>query len=250
MRRLSPGRSNALCAVVNADGEIEMEPAEMAKILLLHWADVCKERRVNDDLLDKWLAEDGGAGFSENECRTWHILRQHVEEAIKEAPNSTPGPDGVPFGAWKRLGTLGTDVLFRALLELTAEDRPADWQEFMGEDGATDGFNVSSMVFIPKAATTTTADGGKGFGPGDVRPINICNADNRILATAVRKAVEQKLTIKVAGEQRGFVGQRSLLSNLVDVDESMMRTALGGEEGAAIFSTSRRHFQAWHRSTS
>ncbi|MFM7980300.1 MAG: hypothetical protein ACKPKO_13390, partial [Candidatus Fonsibacter sp.] len=37
----------------------------------------------------------------------WGLTYQHVELVVKFSNNSSPGPDGIPYGAWRQLGHLG-----------------------------------------------------------------------------------------------------------------------------------------------
>ena len=71
--------------------------------------------------------------------------------------------------------------------------------------------------------------------PEDTRPLNIANTDNRLLSNAVRVRLEPILDKWISPMQQGFLPGRSLLSNVVDIDEGMMTTALCQEEGAALF---------------
>ncbi len=61
------------------------------------------------------------------------------------------------------------------------------------------------------------------------------NCDNRLLANAVRLRIEPIFGGWVSNMQRGFLPGRSVLSNVLDVDDGMMRTALHDEDGMAIF---------------
>ena len=56
-----------------------------------------------------------------------------IAEDLHSRPDSAPGPDGIPYKAWQRLGDLGCDVLFAAALALqdpqTLECLPEDFNE-------------------------------------------------------------------------------------------------------------------------
>ena len=80
--------------------------------------------------------------------------------------------------------------------------------------------------------------------PEDTRLLNITNSDNRLLANAVRLRMEPIPERWISPMQRGFVSGRSVLSNVIDVEEAMMHTALTEEEGAALFIALRRLFPA------
>ena len=61
------------------------------------------------------------------------------------------------------------------------------------------------------------------------------NSDNRLLASAVRLRLEAILGDVVSQEQQGFLGGRSLLRNVIDVEDAMRIAALRGNSPAAIF---------------
>ena len=64
--------------------------------------------------------------------------------------------------------------------------------------------------------------------------MNITNTSNRLLASAVRLTVEPVLAPHITDRQRGFLPGRSMIANIVDVDEAMLETAIE-EEGAYTF---------------
>ena len=69
------------------------------------------------------------------------LTRKSIEKAVRRASRSSPGPDGIPYAAWKRLGKVGTDILFEAA-------------ELLGKESIDEiddhSFNIGDMVFLPK----------------------------------------------------------------------------------------------------
>ena len=61
------------------------------------------------------------------------------------------------------------------------------------------------------------------------------NTDNRLLANAARLRLEPILAGWVSEMQRGFVGGRSILANVLDVNCAMQQAALEVEEGMGVF---------------
>ena len=55
--------------------------------------------------------------------------------------------------------------------------------------------------------------------------MNVTNCDNRLLASAVRWVLEPAIGPKITISQRGFLQGRSMLANLVDVDEGLVHAA-------------------------
>ena len=66
------------------------------------------------------------------------------EKAIKLTSNSSPGPGGICFAAWRALGPLGHGILRDALLAMAADDGP------QGMFSEYDTFNESLFFFLLK----------------------------------------------------------------------------------------------------
>ena len=95
-------------------------------------------------------------------------------------------------------------------------------------------FNASLLFFLPKKASGTLEDGTVFYDADSVRPLNVTNADNRLLASAVRLLIEPFVASRISPSQRGFIAGRSMLANLIDIDESMAFNAITEESAAAL----------------
>ena len=95
-------------------------------------------------------------------------------------------------------------------------------------------FNRSLMFFQPKKHCGLTEGGTQVFTTDCVRPLNVANTDNRLIANAVRARVEIFLGNQAARLQRGFLPGRSVLANLVDIDARMREEALGAVQAGAV----------------
>ena len=128
LRRLRPGRPGIVSAVQLQDGRVSTNPEDMAQVLRAHWSDVFGARRCDTALLSTWLAEELPAPPPGEPHRDmppvtdprWQLRRSDVEEALRQAPSSAPGPDGLPYSAWQALGALGVDVLWAVAGTLAA----------------------------------------------------------------------------------------------------------------------------------
>ena len=60
------------------------------------------------------------------------------------------------------------------------------------------------------------------------------NTDNRILASAMRLAWEPTFNKWVSRLQRGFLKGRSMLANLLDIDEAAMTVSLKEKHGGLV----------------
>ena len=107
-------------------------------------------------------------------------------------------------------------------------------------------FNHSTMVFLPKTPVPGSPSDSPVFYPSAVRPLNISNADNRILASAVRIAVEPRLGPLITNRQRGFIQGRSMIANLLDVEEGMYTAAATGSGGLSFFLILKPPSRPWN----
>ncbi len=87
-------------------------------------------------------------------CRptaSWHLRRVDVRNAVRMSGSSAPGPDGIPYRAWRRLGPLGIDVLFAAVQTLGQDDAlPLLLEAWPADSNHNTGFNEATMVSAPK----------------------------------------------------------------------------------------------------
>ena len=86
-------------------------------------------------------------------------------------------------------------------------------------------FNESLLFFRHKKAVDQV-NGLDVYELGGARPLNVTNTDNRLIASALRLAIKPTLGGLITEDQRGFIGGRSMIANLVDVDDFCFRYAM------------------------
>jgi hypothetical protein len=212
LRRLRPGATTAVAALRCGDGRMVSDAAGIAAELRRHWCEVFAERRVDEPALSTWLseAEDIDGAFSTLAADAWTARREEVARAVKSAPATMPGPDGIPFVAWKRLGHLAVDTLTAAAAVLGQEDAREVLVVAMELDvSTTHDFNVGSMVFLPKKPAGNDPLFGDYYTAADMRPLTIVNTDNRLITNAYRLRAEPALAAWISDMQRGFLSDRS-----------------------------------------
>ena len=218
LRRLAPGRSAALGAIRTTTGRVVTSSQEMGTALRMHWRGIFKRRRHHAGLLQTWLKDE----FGDMRVPHWQVTRADLRKAIQMAPTTSPGPDGMPPRAWKAAGCLAEEVLWDALQVLQDPTRHTE------VDTEWASLNESTMVFLPKLEEGQIGDA------SEVRPLNISNGENRILANAVRYGMERVMQDWVSGMQRGFLPGRSMILNVIDVEHGMQVASLRGDDGAAF----------------
>ena len=243
LKRVAPGRSSALAAVLEPDGELRTDGPGMAASLKRHWRGTFSARRLDRHRRLEWFRDDAArvGGLFGAVCplladaAAWRLRRSDVRKAVSLTSSSSPGPDGIPYSAWKRLGPLAVDVLFSAAEELSTEHgRDSLLTAFPADENGDTSFNEAVMVFIPKKVAHEV-NGIRCHKPDEVRPLSIVNTDNRLMANAVRLRVEPLLAQAISPEQRGFLPGRSLLQNVVEVDGEMRAASLQSERPGAVF---------------
>ena len=88
------------------------------------------------------------------------------------------------------------------------------------------GFNAGILCLLPKKPAGVCPELGEFFDPSDTRPLCIVNAENRLLANAVRYKAEPTMANFIRKHQKGFLPGRSMLENVVDVEEAMLESSL------------------------
>jgi hypothetical protein len=78
-------------------------------------------------------------------------------------------------------------------------------------------FNFASLTLLAKKPSHEV-DGVKWYLPKDTRPISVINTDNRIIANLYRQVLSRFADKMCRSEQQGFLSNRWLLQNVVDVD--------------------------------
>ena len=54
--------------------------------------------------------------------KDWKVRRKDVRRAIQCSGDSAPGPDGIPYCAWRSLGDIGIDILWSVAHALESGD--------------------------------------------------------------------------------------------------------------------------------
>ena len=127
-------------------------------------------------------------------------------------------------------------LLYDVAVALQSDDASRLLQEMHGDDLPAEGhdFNLGLLICLGKKPHSQDPDHGPVFQAANTCPLSIVNTDNRILANAARLRWERILNPWISPQQQGFLGNRSILKNLLDIDYAAMVTALTSDQGALI----------------
>ena len=170
------------------------------------------------------------------DTNAWEVTHKDIQQALDISSNTRPGPDGIPYGAWRALGNLAIDILHGVATTLSNPDSDSMLRQAYHDEAAENehNYNLSSLICLPKKPSGCDEEVGEYYSPGNTRPLSIVNTDNRLVANAARLHWEQTLVNWVSSNQQGFLPGRSLLSNLITLDSAAMETALRCPDGAIV----------------
>jgi len=190
---------------------------DKANCLNKHWGSVFQHKQVCQQSQERIL-EGYRTEFPQID---WKLNRSYLEHIIRHPKKSAPGPDGIPFSAFSAVADLATDILWLCARDLLEGGVPPP------------EFNHSTLVLLPKKPSVCS-DGIQWFAPKDTRPLSIANADNRLISNVFREVLTRFADKTCRKEQRGFLSNRFLLENVVDVDFESRRMYLRGGHGGLV----------------
>ena len=260
LRRLAPGGSCSLRALRIQDpsdtgdgppeGRVSTKASDIAAELVRHWGKVFGDAPIDMAALTRWLAQalhpPGSRPRADDSL--WAIRKKDVSRAIRCSGNSLPGPDRIPYVAWRKLGPLATDVLFDAARAMARSDFQVRIRE--AYEAETDGdhpFNLALLVCLPKKPVGQDPLLGDIYDAAGTRPLAIVDTANRILANAYRYRWEPTLAAWISPSQRGFLPGRSILANVLDIEEAAAHYSVTEEDPAILLFDFAAAFPSVHQ---
>ena len=150
-----------------------------------------------------------------------------VQKAIHMAPATSPGPDGVPFSAFKACLELASPILLEVC-------------KFLGVkrgDAAMGNFNEAILFLLPKKDTLEV---------DDTRPISVNNAGNRIVARTLFLAVAGASQKLIGDYQRMFLPGRKMTDHLHDLNASYYSKVQDNLDYFILFADNAKAFDSIH----
>ena len=147
------------------------------------WSGVWAPRasRPPDSLRESFLS---GYSKSVNQSLLSAPTLADILFAVKSSNNSSPGPDGIPFSAWRAAPDLASPLLLSVLNKICQGQSPPP------------GFNFGLLFLLPKKASGLVSD---------TRPISVTNTDNRLLASTIAHLIMPAVSALVDPAQKGFL---------------------------------------------
>jgi len=212
------------CDAVTGDYLVR-SPDEQAKVLAIIWGKVFGRAHHGTSAdIDAFLADYALRAIWEWDCPPPTI--DMVTAYLKSLANCSPGRDGIINAAWKHGGPHVAKYIGDLLeAHINIKTRPAD-------------INDGLFIFIPKAACEINENEQSCIArPLELRPLTLKNGDNKAVAGVINWAITPAVKAFASKIQRGFVKDRQLVQNVVDLDFESRASALryGARSGSAKF---------------
>ena len=128
------GKGGSIGAIRHRNGIFLTDPGDMAATLRGRWGETFAAKCIDKQRLQNWLEEDAAArsreGPSHDHLKALKVRNRDGKKVLKLSNNSAPGPDGIPYGAWRGLGDLAVSAIHDASLDLSGDND----QELMQRD--------------------------------------------------------------------------------------------------------------------
>ena len=210
-----------------------MDDQAIANGLAYYWGDVFSGGDINTATLNTWLQEDTCIDLS---TAHWNVTLDNIKGAIKYSNNSSPGPDGASYSAYRGIAEAQSMVLAAAeAMQQHDVLPPLD-------------FNLANMSCLPKKPVSKLENGTDLYTGDATRPLSVGNTDNRLLAASYILAMEPIYAPSVSAAQRGFLKGRSMIANILDLECLTRTTSLENERPALVLYDafpSVNHFFMW-----
>ena len=156
--------------------------SEKSKLCATFWGRVWEKRPTLDPKISSRFLQQYHKQIDPTLLQ--QLTLEDILYAIKNANDSTPGPDGIPFSAWKAAPDLAAPILLNAFNAMSKRHK------------APDEFNHGLLFLLPKKLSGLIED---------TRPLSVTNTDNRIIASAVANVIMPAVKKLVSPCQKGFL---------------------------------------------
>ena len=138
----------------------------------------------------------------------WSIDQTEFDELIDMRKDSAPGSDGIPHGAYRCAGELGSRFLLNAY-------------KYLLEGGTVPAhFAVSRTVFIPK--TSDIDDNGRIIrSPDALRSLTLCNCDCELLTSAICRGLHWH-TMRCLHPSQRCISSRQVTDNIFEIETAAL----------------------------
>ena len=183
------------------------DPNIMAEITKKFWGKLFLKQRLKYKKIGRVIRRNYGS--RQIEIPPLVIDKTMVAKTIIGMGKTAPGPDNIPFKAYKVVVEEASEVLYYVIKALMAGKTPPY------------KFNHSIFHLLPKKGTGYIED---------TRPLSVSNTYNRIIAATIKTAIQPSILGYISKDQTGFWPGRSMDENIEYFNEMFYAALDKGEE--------------------
>ena len=191
----------------NDEGEEITDPDMMANITKKFWGKLFLKRKLKYNNINRAIKRNYGP--KSIVVPPTEITKKMVSRTINGMGKTAPGPDNIPFKAYKVVNEEATEVFYYIIQAMMHGKLPPE------------KFNHSIFHLLPKKGTGYIAD---------TRPLSVSNTYNRIIAAVTKQAIQPALLSYINTNQTGFTPGRSIEENIERFNELFYAALDGNEE--------------------
>ena len=153
----------------------------------------------------------------------WSISNEDISRVLRQSNKSHPGPGGIPFEAFRILGTTATKIIKKIIDNMTSEhptEIPEEWTKCL-------------LFLVPKSSDMVTEEGMPAFSCGKIRPVMVSASIIRIISKCLLEVLMPRVLTFIHQDQRGFVRNRDIMENVYDLHEFFWKNQ-GNKKGSAM----------------
>ena len=199
-----PFSSRMVLTAVQVDDKAINDPEGIGAALSEGWSRTFAVAPSIDTAQAQHYLETHAVPMDFSKCKP--PTKAQVAELINKLPDSAPGPDGLPYSAWKAGGAESIDTTYNLIMHNLVR----------GMQHET--YNDSLTVFLPRGEEETDTQYNTTRKVADTRPLSFKNTDNKLVCSCMNYSYKSALKLNITDIQRGFVPSRQLVNNIVDLD--------------------------------
>lgn len=189
-------------------------PYEINKITGQHWQPIWRGSSINIAQQDIFFT-NMGQGISANDLaemdidfgQLFRIPLEKIEHIVASKKETSPGKDGIPFLAYKKVFTIFCPLLKECIEHCFYGDSDINIPK---------SFLELLLIFLPKTISGSL-DGNAYYTSKDLRPISIGLCSARLMSSVIRIGLDEYCSKFIGRYQSGFISGRQIFDPISSV---------------------------------
>ena len=194
-------QKSSLSGIRGPDGNRIDDINDAADSLTNHWQTVFDEKPIDENLARQFL-QLWAVKLPEID---WCLTFEEFEATLRNTNDTSPGPDGLPYCAWRNAPAAAVRILYEG------------YRTWIRDGLLPNDFNFSFLAVLPKGSESDDS-AGISRAPDATRPLSLGNTDAKIFALMIKVKLDKMIGDWASLSQRGFIQGRLMLENILDTE--------------------------------